>query len=209
MYKITQDDIDYCNWIGRKICRRWGCEYDEDKRQDVMENICIAAKTYDPLKYNTKFITYAKSFVMRGISKTFLVYQPNRNTPEKSCPFFQNKTVNTEFLDIQSNRSLESEYIKFDLVEKTLSSMPPKIREAVFQRFYNDKSYRALSTELGIKKYSICSKVRNWMVKKKLTGNNKDVPVEDLVDSLIKKKRKSQWGKLPSEYREEESARWA
>ena len=202
MYDITKDEIDYCNWIGRKICRRWGCEYDEDKRQDVMEQICIAAGRYDPIKHKTKFITYAKSFVMQGISTSFLIYQPGRKDPIKSCPLFQKKTTNIDFCDIKNERDMESEYIKLDLVEKTLCAMPPKIREAVFQKFYNDKSYRELSSEFGIKLYSVGSQVRNWMVKKKLFGNNRHIPIEDMVDTLIKKKRESQWGKLPSVYTE-------
>lgn len=141
MYKITKEDISFCDAYTTKLCNRCGRKPDEDAIQSGREGLCVAAQKYDPelspsfrgfSTYHIRFYVYQKH------------YQLGRNYDALDQKFV------AEFDDFRySIPSGEKTVITKDLVEKVLQRATPHQRSVLREMFLHDKNAYELAEEFG------------------------------------------------------------
>ena len=135
MYKITEKDIHYCDWLCRKFHAYRGRKPTEDQIQDAREALCIAADRWDPDKHRT-FISYARwwiyGYVERNYSHRFHRSPkfPDRVYMRSNDVYYQGRQGNTG-IDYTVEETTASQCEAKDLINKLTDKMPLDIEFAL------------------------------------------------------------------------------
>lgn len=142
MYKITNDDIGFCDAYTTKLCKRCGRLPDEDAIQYGRLGLCEAAQTYDP-KRSDSFRGWASWYIM---NKVFRDHYGMCSSDALSLP---EKNV-AEFEDFRySVCDCEKMVITKDLFHKALHRATPHQRSVLKEMFYFDKNAYDMEEEFG------------------------------------------------------------
>lgn len=142
MYKITSDDIGFCDAYTTKLCKRCGRLPDEDAIQYGRLGLCEAAASYDPARSDSfkGWATYhIKNQVFREHFK--MCSSDALNQSEKKI---------AEFEDFRySIPSCEETIITRDLFEKALQRATKYQRAVLKEMFLFDKNPYDMAAEFG------------------------------------------------------------
>ena len=127
MYKITEKDIHYCDWLCKKFHLYHGRKPTEDQIQDAREAMCIAADKWDETKART-FISYARWWIYGYVQRNYNKCHPNPKDPEKyymrsNDVYYQGRQENTG-IDYAVEETTASKCESKDLVNKLTAAMP-------------------------------------------------------------------------------------
>ena len=142
MYKITNDDIGFCDAYTTKLCKRCGRLPDEDAIQEGRLGLCEAAQTYDPAKSDS-FKGWSTYYIKKQIFRDHykMCSSDALNQPEKKI---------AEFDDFRYSVSdCEQMVIAKDLFHKALQRATPHERSVLKEMFYFDKNAYDMAQEFG------------------------------------------------------------
>lgn len=162
-YEITQNDINYCDALTYKLCRRYGIIPTEDHIQEGRLGMVIASKKYDPER-GVKFMSYAVNDIRAKILGTRPQYHPD-GFPNKRCVYYLKLTNSISCIPdfyYKDTRNLEEEYADFDYVSKVLSKMPDNLRQAVIGKALYGYNYKDLRKDLGLAPGSLETLLYDW-----------------------------------------------
>ena len=159
MYNITDKDIGYCDALCYRFHGYWGRIPDEDQIQDAREGMCIAAQKYNP-ELSPRFMTYARWWIKGMVNKYY--NRTYRGYPRSGDVYYQNLQVGGEGNDMLSERRVDIEYEKKEIISKLVESMPKHV-EIVLKRSAEGETKAEISRELGYKdRQGLDNKVRAW-----------------------------------------------
>ena len=183
MYKITKNDIKYCDFWTKRYCLLWGFAPSADDRQTGYEAMCKAVTKFNPEK-GTTFWTYAKYLVHAYLYRAHFsgavfnngqnyscVYRNNLQVPiervvekGKKCRPSQRFITNTYELPQanKTDRNLEDEYIKFEKVQKLLRTMLPAVQIGVINKALYGIDYQDTAVKIGFSKKSVGVMKEQW-----------------------------------------------
>jgi len=185
MYEITKKDIKYCDFVGFSWCGRRGLYFCEDAKQEGRLGMIIASGKYDPEK--GRFWAYATFWVHRKLNDFFYNgLTKDRKTPQRSEIYkncfkadpprkiagYKEYTSDDEFeymarMPLEKHifyscESHEDLIANIDLIEKCFKKMPEHLKEALYQKAYNDIDYSETSKKYGMNEKSISALICQW-----------------------------------------------
>lgn len=142
MYKITNDDISFCDAYTTKLCKRCGRLPDEDAIQEGRLGLCEAAQTYDPAKSDS-FKGWSTYYIKNQIFRDHYKFcsADALNQPEKKIAELGDKCYSTG--------DAEKITITKDLFSKAIKRATPRQRSVLREMFFFDKNAYDLSREFG------------------------------------------------------------
>ena len=175
MYKITEEDIHYCDWLCRKFHGFHGRKPTEDQIQDAREGMCIAAYRWDHDKHRT-FISYARwwiyGYVQRNYNRSHPVPKHLQKHPDtvymrSNDVYYQNRQVNTDIDCIKETTTASQCEVK-DLVNKLTDKMPLDIEFALRMQSQGVPITKSIE-HLGLKtsRQAFHQKIDRWRKKNK------------------------------------------
>lgn len=186
MYKITEDDIRYCDWITSKCCNKWGLDMTDDNKQSGREGMCIAAKKFKP-ELGNKFLTYAQFYITGRVQRENFSKRTHLNRRNYSCVYRNNlhvnlfhkndpnsddnqektqeagKATNEKYREIFKRRNLEDEYIKFEETQDALRSMNKTVQFGVINKAIYGIGYHDTAKKIGMNERSIIVMKEQWV----------------------------------------------
>ena len=139
-YKITNDDISFCDAYTTKLCKRCGRLPDEDAIQSGRLGLCEAAAKYNPEKSGS-FKGWATYLIKKHL------YQGHYKMRSRDAC---DQKVVAEFEDFRySVCDFEESIITKDLFYKALQRATPYQRTILKEMFLNDKNPYDLEEEFG------------------------------------------------------------
>ena len=178
MYKISENEINYCDALCFKFHAYWGRIPDEDQIQDAREWMCRATIKYKPEK--GKFMTYAGKWIWGAVAKEYS--RTYNGYPKFSDVFYQKLQVNfgdgdlTHYaFDPKNDRDFAREYEKKDQIEKIVKTMP-KVVEQALRRKADGENYTEMLTDLGYNtRQALAQKIDRWREKQGITKGEKRI----------------------------------
>ena len=162
MYKITLRDIAYCRWILHKMYSAKGSRPSEDDMQDAMEQMCLAARTFDDSKGVT-FTSYARKYLKKSMTYKKTPSLRQSGTPVHSDMFIAGSRYEYDPDRLYGNGSPEKRLILKDSIAKALSTFPERVRTSLVCHYLNDEDYNEIAKDFGYKNLRSLSKhVRDW-----------------------------------------------
>ena len=143
MYKITEDDIDFCDAYVYKLCRKLGRVSDDDAKQCGRLGLVTASHKFDPDR-NDNFKGYATWWIRTYLYRDYFGFGCTRK--DASSPM---KKLG-ELHDIcYTDNCFEDEVLNKVTAEKCLGLISEDQRFVFEERFYNDKSCYDMEREFG------------------------------------------------------------
>ena len=178
MYKITENDINYCDALCYKFHGYWGRIPDEDQVQDAREWMCIAATKYKP--EIGKFMTYAGKWIWGAVAKEYS--RTYNGYPKFSDVYYQKLQVNFgdgdlghAGFDTKNERDLADELEKKNQVEKLVKTMP-KVVEKALRRNADGEKYTEMLSDLGYNtRQALAQKIDRWRNKQGIKKGEKHI----------------------------------
>ena len=164
MYKITENDVNYCDALCYKFHSRFGRIPDEDQIQDCREFLCRAAKKYKP-ELSPRFMTYARWWILSAVQKEYVRVNHNNGYRKSNDVFYQGLQVNVESIDAMNDRNISDEYEKKDLAEKILSTASPRVEQALRRNAEGEK-YAEMLSDVGCNTRQALKQSIDWWRKK-------------------------------------------
>jgi RNA polymerase sigma factor (sigma-70 family) len=144
MYKITSEDIDFCDGYSYILCRRLGKPRCDDALQAARLGLCEAAHKYDPDRSDS-FLGYATWWIKSTLYRNHF----GMNCTKKDAMGADKKVANFEEVCYSVGVSNEKEILDRVLVEKCLSALTPKQRDIVIAVFLEDQSPYDIAAKTG------------------------------------------------------------
>lgn len=149
MYYMKQKGLDYEEWVGT-----------------LMEELCVAAYTFDPGK-GTKFSTYA--FVL--FDRTVFVESRKRHAKKRACElnaYSLDKEIGTELPGvptllkdlIPSAVDVEADAIRNIVTERVLAKLNQKYSDAIMMRL-DGMTMEAIGKKLGVSRERVSKMLKN------------------------------------------------
>lgn len=144
MYKLTADDIDFCDAYSYILCRRLGKPRCDDALQTARLGLVIASHEYDP-GLSDNFKGYATWHIRSTLYRDHF----GMNCTKKDAMGANKSVSNYEDVCYSIGIEIEKDILDRDLVEKCLAAMTLKQQKIIKAIFLEDKDISEYARETG------------------------------------------------------------
>ena len=166
MYKITEKDIEYCEWVTRKFYAEKNVKPTEDDMQDAMTEMSLAATRFDK-SVGVMFPSYAKPYLRKSMLMKTSKFRKNGDALRADIFRMGDRKAGGVDYDIMDkfygNQDVEKDVINKDSIEKAMAQFPDKVKNALYRKIMGGEKYADIADDYEYSNPNSLNKtVRDW-----------------------------------------------